>query len=417
VSGDRSAVATPVQDLEVPTFAPFGLEREDVVEQLEPLRREHWLVRNEVGYVLTRYEDCVAVLRDRRFFSAVRLIAQLQGVRDEAFLARNERRSILAAEGDEHDRLRRLVAPAFTPKAADRLRPFMRDVVADLVRPVQQQGRCELVADICEPYPIPIMCELLGAPKADWKLFSRWAADLLRVFNGNLAEDASVILRTQGELDEYVGHLIDERRHRPAEDLITALISAEAEGDRLSHQELVNMVEAVIVAGTDTTRNQLGCTVALFASHPGQWELLRRRPELAARAVEESMRYLGAVRGTGRYSSVDIEYRGVLFPAGTFVFPSFVAGNFDPAAFPGARAFDIATDAPVPPQLTFGSGIHVCLGASLARAELQEALPILARSMPGMALDGQVVWKPETFGIWGPERLPLRYEVAPARAN
>jgi len=417
VSSDRPAVATRVQDLELPTFAPFGLERAEVVDQLEPLRRDHWLVRNEVGYVLTRYEDCVAVLRDKRFFSAVRLIAQLQGVQDPAFLDRNERRSILAAEGDEHARLRRLVAPAFTPKAADRLRPFMREVVDELVRPVAEQGRCELVADVCEPYPIPIMCELLGAPKEDWKLFSRWAADLLRIFNGTLAEDASVIMRTQDELDEYVGHLIDERRHRPAEDLLTALITAEAEGDRLTHQELVNMVEAVIVAGTDTTRNQLGCTVALFASHPRQWELLRRRPDLAARAVEESMRYLGAVRGTGRYASVDVEYRGVLFPAGTFVFPSFVAGNFDPVAFPAARAFDIARATPAAPQLTFGSGLHVCLGASLARAELQEALPILARTMPGLALDGEVAWKPETFGIWGPERLPLRFEVAPVPAS
>ncbi len=401
---------TPVSDLDLPAFSAVTLDRRDALDVLDQLRGEHWLVRNEFGYLLTRYEDCVAVLRDRRFFSALRLLTQLEGVTDPEFLARNERRSLLTAEGDEHSRLRRLVAPAFTPKAADRLRPFIREVIEELVDPVTPRGRCDLVADVCEPYPIPIMCELLGAPKEDWKLFSRWASDLLRIFNGNLAQDAPVILNTQDELDAYVSGLIEERRDRPADDLLTALISAEEAGDRLSHQELVTMVEAVIVGGTDTTRNQLGCTVAVFAEHPDQWALLAGRPELATRAVEESMRYLGAIRGTGRYASEDIEYRGVLFPTGTFVFPSFVGANLDPTAFGRPREFDITKEPASAPQLTFGSGIHFCLGTSLARAELQEALPILARRLPGLAVDGEVTWKPDTFGIWGPERLPLRFD-------
>ena len=403
-------MATPVQQLDLPTIADFSGDREAVVAFLDEHRQEHWLVRNELGYLLTRYDDCVAVLRDRRFHSAVPLITQMQGVTDPAFLARNERPSILAAEGEVHSRLRRLVAPAFTPKAADRLRPFMRQVVEELVDEVAPRGRCDLTVDICEPYPIPIICELLGAPKEDWKRFSIWASDLLRIFNGNLAEDGPSIIRAQDELDEYVGGLIEERRHRPADDLLTALIAAEEEGERLSHAELVMMVEAVIVGGTDTTRNQLGCTVALFTRHPEQWALLAERPDLASRAVEESMRYLGAVRGTGRFASEDVEYRDVLFPAGTFVFPSFTGANFDPAAFDDPHAFDITKPASAAPQLTFGSGIHYCLGASLARAELQEALPILARRLPGLALDGPIVWKPETVGIWGPMHLPLRFE-------
>ena len=381
-----------------------------MLAQLDRHRPEHWLVRNEFGYLLTRYEDCVAVLRDRRFYQAARLLPQLEGVTDPDFLSRNERTSILTAEGDDHSRLRRLVAPAFTPKATDRLRPFMREVVDELVDAVAPSGRCDLAVDVCEPYPIPIICQLLGAPNEDWKRFSLWASDLLRIFNGNLVEDAPLIMKAQDELDEYVGGLIEERRHRPADDLLTALIAAEEDGERLSHDELVMMVEAVIVGGTDTTRNQLGCTVALFTQHPEQWALLAERPELAARAVEESMRYLGAIRGTGRYASEDIEYRDVLFPAGTFVFPSFTGANFDPGAFADPRRFDITKDAPAAPQLTFGSGIHYCLGASLARAELQEALPILARRLPGLARDGDIVWKPETFGIWGPSSLPLRFE-------
>ena len=153
---------------------------------------------------------------------------------------------------------------------------------------------------------------------------------MLRIFNGNLHEDLPIITAAQDELDEYTRGLIAERRTRPAEDLITDLIAAEEEGDRLSPDELVMMVEAVIIGGTDTTRNQLGCTVALFAEHPQQWKLLGEQPELAQRAVEESMRYFGAIRGTGRFASEDIEYRDILFPKGTMIMPSMAAANHDP---------------------------------------------------------------------------------------
>ena len=169
------------------------------------------------------------------------------------------------------------------------------------------------------------------------------------------------------------------------------------------------MAEAVLLAGTDTTRNQLACSVAVFAEHPDQWTLLAQRPELAPRAVEESMRYLGTIRGTARIAAEPVEYKGVLFPQGTFVFPSFIAANFDDQKFVDVERFDITKEAADAPHLTFGSGIHYCLGAWLARAELQEALPILARRMPKLAIDGEVTWKPSTFGIWGPASLPLRF--------
>jgi cytochrome P450 len=169
------------------------------------------------------------------------------------------------------------------------------------------------------------------------------------------------------------------------------------------------MVNAVIVGGTDTTRNQLACSIALFSENPEQWALLRQRPELAPRAVEETMRYLGAIRGTGRFASEDIVYREVLFPKGTMISPSLASANRDPAAWPEPTTFDITREPTGQPQLTFGSGIHYCLGASLARAELQEALPILAERMPNLAVDGEITWKPTGFGIWGPECLPLTF--------
>ena len=369
---------------------------------------DQWIVRNMFGYAVMHYEDATAILRDKRWHSAVSRIPELMGITNRQFLERQQV-SILSAEDDTHLRLRRLVAPAFSPRAADRLRPFMRDVMSGLIDRVAGAGRADFTTDICEPYPIPIICELLGAPKKDWQLFSRWAGDILEIFSADVVDKIDLIIRTQDELGEYTRALIAERRSKPADDLLTDLIAAEEAGDKLSNDELVMMVNAVIVGGTDTTRNQLGCAVSLFANHPHQWALLAERPELAPRAVEESMRYFGAVRGTARFASCDIEYRDVLFPAGTFIAVGLAEANRDLAVFSEPEEFDITSEPSGQPQVTFGSGIHYCLGAALARAELQEALPLLARRMPELAIDGDITWKPEGVGIFGPAHMPITF--------
>jgi cytochrome P450 len=381
------------------------------VDALRAATANDWLARGMFGFAVWRYADVTAILRDKRWHSAAGKVAEVMGITDERFLARN-RQNILTAEGDEHTRLRRLVAPAFSPRSADRLRPFMRQVINDLVDPVAAAGRADIARDICEPYPIPIICELLGAPKSDWKLFSRWANDILEVFSFDVVDKVDLIVQTQDELDAYTRQLIADRRHQPADDLLTDLIAAEEAGDRLSEDELVMLVNAVIIGGTDTTRNQLGCCVALFAEHPDQWALLGHQPELAARAVDESMRYFGAVRGTARFAAEDIEYRGVHFPAGTFINIGLGEANRDATVMQHPDRFDIAADAQPAAHMTLGSGIHYCLGASLARAELQEALPILAKRMPNLAVDGAVTWKPDGVGIFGPERLPVTFSQA-----
>ena len=401
-------MATLVSELDLPeiTLADGNYEERRALRQ--SLAGDQWLVRNLFGYEVLRYDDATAVLRDKRWHSAVSRIPELMGITNSDFLERQQV-SILSAEGDMHSRLRRLVAPAFTPRAADRLRPFMREVIGGLIDNVADAGHADFATEICEPYPIPIICELLGAPKQDWQLFSRWAGDILEIFSQDVIDKLDLIMRTQDELGEYTRGLIAERRSKPADDLLTELIAAEEAGDKLTNDELVMMVNAVIVGGTDTTRNQLGCAVALFAQHPDQWALLAEKPELAPRAVEEAMRYFGAVRGTARFASCDIEYRDVLFPAGTFMAVALADANRDPAVFNEPDAFDITSEASGQPQMTFGSGIHYCLGAALARAELQEALPLLAQRMPKLAIDGDITWKPEGVGIFGPAHLPVTF--------
>ncbi|MEY2582220.1 MAG: hypothetical protein QOE09_2069 [Ilumatobacteraceae bacterium] len=401
-------MATLASELDLPEISASDGTFDQQFARRMALEPDRWLVRNTFGYAVLHYDDVTAILRDKRWHSAVSRIPELMGITNPAFLERQQV-SILSAEGDMHTRLRRLVAPAFSPRAADRLRPFMREVMSDLIDDIADNGRADFATDVCEPYPIPIICQLLGAPRKDWQLFSRWASDILEIFSVDVVDKIELIMKTQDELGDYTRGLIAERRSKPAEDLLTDLIAAEEAGDKLTTDELVMMVNAVIVGGTDTTRNQLGCAVALFANHPDQWALLAERPELAPRAVEETMRYFGAVRGTARFASSDIEYRDVLFPAGTFISVGLAEANRDSTVFSAPETFDIASEASGQPQLTFGSGIHYCLGAALARAELQEALPLLAQRMPKLAIDGQITWKPEGVGIFGPAHMPITF--------
>ncbi len=403
-------MAISLSELELPTVEFDFADAEEHRNALLALSKESWIAKGVFAYPIFRYEDCVAILRDKRWHSAAALAAEAFGVNDPR-LKERRRESILSAEGDVHTRLRRLVAPSFSPRAADRLRPFMREVMNSLIDPVAKNGKCDLATDICDPYPIPIICELLGAPKKDWQLFSRWAEDVLRIFNATASEELDIIFKAQDELGQYTRQLIADRRSRPADDLITSLIAAEEAGDKLNEAELEMMVEAVIVGGTDTTRNQLGCSIALFAEHPEQWKLLAEQPELAGKAVEETMRYFGAVRATGRFASEDIEYKGVLFPKGTLVTPSLSIANRDETVFNDANVFDITREPAGQPQMTFGSGIHYCLGAALARAEQQEALPIMAKRMKNLRIDGAVTWKPSTVAIFGPENMPISFDA------
>ena len=253
------------------------------------------------------------------------------------------------------------------------------------------------MADVCEPYPIPIICELLGAPPEDWKLFSAWATDIFRIFNNNLAEDLPLIAKAGDELNEYVSDMIAQRRADPRDDLLSDLIAIEQEGDRLSTDEMAMLAQAVLMAGTDTTRNQLACSVALFTEHPEQWALLAERPELAGRAVEESMRYLGAVRGTARFASEDIVYRDVLFPQGTLVATSLAGANRDPDAFEDPDVFDITRERATA-QMTFGCR-HPLLHGGSARP---------SRAPRGPPAPGPADAWPETSRRHRVEALDLR---------
>ena len=353
------------------------------------------------------YEAVHFVLRDRRFKMPSGLALEVQGVTSGPVWDRATK-SILALDGDEHQRLRRLVVKAFMPRATERLRQTMVEVINDTLDQVTPTGRCDVVADVARNYPTAIVCELLGAPRSDVPLFAAWADDIFKILGFDVVNDTPDIVRAFEQFDVYIDAMVEERRQRLTDDLISDLIRAEEEGDRLSYEELRMLAGAILSAGTDTTRNQLAAAVETFAAHPDQWRLLAEHPELAPAAVEEAMRYSPAIFGTMRVAIEDVELCGVLIPAGTVVGVMTSAANRDPAVFADPDVFDIRRSGPAP-MLTFGGGIHYCLGVHLAKAELAEALAIMARRMPELRQSGPAPWKP-TFGISGPRVLPVEFE-------
>ncbi len=249
--------------------------------------------------------------------------------------------------------------------------------------------------------------DLIGVPPEDFKTFAGWSDDLSLAFGNDVAGQLPRIEAALVALSGYVDGLIEARRSTPGDDLISALIAVEEQGDRLSPAELNAMVTVLIFGGQDTTQCQLACAVATFAEHPEQWARLAADASLAASAAEEVLRYEPAGSGSPRIASEDMEFRGLAITQGTVALPSAPSANRDPAVYEDPDRFDIGRRHPEP-QLTFGGGIHHCLGAALARAELQEALPLLARRLPDLALDGEVVWRTQVL-IRGPQRLPIRF--------
>jgi cytochrome P450 len=382
----------------------------DVYPRIRAARQQAAIAIGPFGPEILSYELVRAVLRDARFRipPGINLIAH--GI-SSGPLWEKLVNSLLCLEGDPHRRLRSLVSKAFTPRASGRLHDTIVDVINDLVDRVAAERRCDIVSDIARPYPVPIICALLGAPREDWQRFSLWADDIFTAFTLNHEGiDESLIMRAWDELDDYVDDMVARRRHSPTDDLLSDLIRAEEDGDRLSADELRMLAGGLLLAGTDTTRNQLAGSVDVLCEHPDQWALLADHPELAAQAVEETMRHSPIACGTLRIVAEDAELAGVLFPAGTFVLVNTFAANRDTAVYDEPDRFDISRKA-TPAVLTFGGGIHYCLGANLARVELAEALKILTRRMPDPSRAGPAPWKP-MMGLSGPTTLPIAFSGA-----
>ncbi|MGE5617307.1 MAG: cytochrome P450 [Candidatus Woesearchaeota archaeon] len=402
---------TPVTDLELPqldhTDAELRGERyREAMRRLEGY--DGWLAANPFGYTVLDHESGEFFLRSRQTMFPGLMIAEIFQI-SEGPLHEEIVKNIININGADHSRLRNLVNPALSPRAVERYRPAMRRFLAELLDQVPANGRLDFVADFAKPYPSLVIAEVMGAPLSDAPRLHHWSNWIQRQFDaGSLMTERAQIEAEVAGFYAYEDELIAARRTSPGDDLISALIAAEDGGDRLSHDELRNLVLNILVGGVDTSQSQLAHAVRLLAEHPEQWQRLRDDPRgLALRAVEEALRYEPITPFTARIAREEIEYRGVTFPPGSIVLVSAWHANRDGI---GPDSFDILAERPRRRALTFGAGAHYCVGANLARAEMEEAVVFLAERVKGLALDGEPGFGTPS-GIYGLEALPVRLEL------
>jgi hypothetical protein len=378
----------------------------DVHDAHRHAREAAWYATTPMGIMAVRYAEVNSLLKDHR-------LGELGG---QALLGLGITEGplwdwwnlmLFSKDGDEHLRLRRLIASAFTPRKVEQMRPVISDIANGLVERLKGQDDCEFVSTFAAPFAIAAIGHLLGSKESDYDEIYRASSDLALAFTGQIGEQRERIEGGLAVLNSYADDLIAEHRRHPAADLVSDLIAVEEGGDRLSESELRMLITILIFGGMDTTQCQFACAIAVFAEHPDQWELLAAHPDLAPGAAEEILRYEPAGAGAPRRAVTDFAFEGLDFHEGDVVFPSTMAANRDPRVFKNADAFDITRPRGAT-QLTFGGGFHYCLGAALARAELEEALPILAKRLVGLVPAGPAEWR-KLATIRGPEFLPVSF--------
>ncbi|RSD14224.1 cytochrome P450 [Amycolatopsis eburnea] len=387
-----------------PLSYPFNEEAGlDLNEAYAAAREAEGMVRvkmtyGEPAWLATRYADARLVLGDRRFSRAMekekdaprRMPAQRDG-------------GILQMDPPDHTRLRTLVAKAFTMRRVELLRPRVASLATELIADMKAAGApADLVDAYALPIPVAVICELLGVPVADRPKFRVWSDAALST-SGLTPEEFE---RNREELRDYMRGLIAEHRTAPQDDLMTALIEARDVRDRLTELELVDLCVGILVAGHETTASQIPNFVYALQDQHEHWDRLVADPDLIPAAVEELLRFvpLGAGAGFARYATEDVEVGGVLVRAGEPVLVAVGAANRDGLQFDDAEKlrFDRGDNH----HLGFGHGVHHCLGAPLARLELQEALRALVTEMPGLHLAGDIVWKTQML-VRGPRSMPI----------
>lgn len=370
----------------------------------------HFSIANQ--WILFRHEDVFRLLRD----PGMSVEDDNLALRDEARVAMFEsvagddfepNGSMLNTDPPDHDRLRRLVSKVFTPKSIEALRPMIERLVDEALDVIADRGGGDVVDELAFPLPFDVISEMLGMPEADKDQVAEWSGAIVKTLDPILSEDE---VRAAVEADAHMGELIERviawKRDNPAADLLTALIQAEEDGDRLSARELREQVSLLFIAGHETTVNLIGTGIFELLRHPDQAALLRDDPALESNAIDELLRYVSPVQFSRRITLAEAEFGGTTIQPGCFVLAGLAAANHDPAKWgPTADELDLRREG-AGQHLAFGSGVHYCLGASLAKLEARVAIGAFLRRFPDARVAGDVRWNGR-INLRGLQHLPV----------
>ncbi|MEK3920758.1 MULTISPECIES: cytochrome P450 family protein [Paenibacillus] len=370
----------------------------------EKLRKDEPVFRvmfphGEFGWIITRYEDAVQILKDPRFSKDM---VRRYGADNQSIFSNN----MLFSDPPDHRRLRGLVQKAFTPKLVADMRSHIRDIADELLDNLPSQEKMNLIDDFAFPLPIIVISEILGVPLEDRDKFRLWSNT---VIDASTAESAELFEQHAREFTDYLTAWFAKVRRDPGTDLISQLVIAEESGQQLTEQELLGVVSLLIIAGHETTVNLIGNGILALLEHPEQRELLIKQPELIHNAIEEMLRYNGPLEfSTSRWALEDIEFRGEHIAQGELVIVALGSANRDEQQFKDADIFDITREKSS--HLAFGKGIHLCLGAPLARLEGEIAVSTLLNRFPNIQLQADVnelEWRPGMI-VRGVKEIPVQ---------
>jgi pimeloyl-[acyl-carrier protein] synthase len=377
-------------------------------------REENPVMRSSIGiWTFTRYEDILAILRDDRFSADHRkatVVNEFFGETDDGSpnpIRDSAGKILLFTDPPDHTRMRTLVNKAFTRRTIEGLRDHIKDLVDDLLDKVQDRDEIDVIADLAYPLPALVICELMGVPTEDRDKFRGWSGEIAPIIDPLTPPDVlSKAVETAERFAEYFAGLLEERRRKPQDDLLTALLDAREHDDKLTEEELLGLCVLVFIAGHETTQNLIGNGLLALLRHPDQLALLREQPSLARNAIEELLRYDSPVQLTGRVPLEDIEVAGETVREGEEAVVLLGSGNRDPDVFDHPDRLDITREKTQ--IVSFGAGVHFCLGAPLARVEGQIAFTELLRRFPKLELaTDEPQWRP-TLTLRGLQSLPVR---------
>jgi cytochrome P450 len=313
-----------------------------------------------------------------------------------------------------HTKLRALISRAFTPRSVSNLEPRIRKLARGLLNKTIERGEMDLAAEFSVPLPMMVIAELIGIPAADWPRFNQWSEVILQLSHsrsgGEEASHALSEFRTVTvEMNCYLTDILNQRRAEPRDDLLTRLVVAEVDGERLTQEEILGFFQLLILAGQETTTNLINNAILSLVENPDQLDRLRTAPDLMPSAIEEVLRFRSPFLWMMRTPKQDVEVHGQVIPAGKLVLPMVASANRDPRQFRNANRFDITRDPN--PHLSFGQGIHFCIGAALARMEARIALSDLVERLTDLKLASDAPWEPrKALHVHGPRCLPIQFK-------
>ncbi|WP_239470079.1 cytochrome P450 [Archangium violaceum] len=355
------------------------------------------------SWMIFDYEGVKRVLHDHEAFSSIVAPPSSQ-----------TSQWLIFSDPPRHTQLRALIMRAFTSRAVASLEPRIRELSHALLAPALERGEMDLVTDFSVPLPLMVIAEMLGAPVEDQPRFRHWSDVILALSHTTAGGEEAA--RVQGEFravtDEmkvYLRGLVEQRRVSPKDDLLTRLIEAEVDGERLTEEELLGFFQLLLVAGHETTTNLISNAILCLIENPDQLARLAATPDLLPSAIEEVLRYRSPVQAMWRVTRHDVQLHGQEIPAGKMVMPMIGSANRDPRKFSDAHRFDITRDPN--PHIAFGHGIHFCIGAPLSRLEARIALSAFLERVKGFQLASDAPWEPrKAIHVHGPARLPIRFE-------